>query len=403
LSNYYGAIGAAERSLAGLKVIDLSEWVAGPYCTKLFAELGAEVIKVERPGTGDPTRLAGPFPGEIPDPERSGLFLYLNTSKKSVTLDLESESDRTILACLIAEADVLMDTFVPGTLASLGLDDERLRELNPGLIVTSITNFGQTGPYKGYVADEITLLAMGGLLYMTGRPADAPLKMGGMLAQYCAGINGFIGSMAALVARRQIGLGQHVDIAITETVMEMLEGAIAQWSYDQQVRVRTGNAASGGWGIYPCKDGYVAVVSGARDTFRRFAELFDEPELADPKYDSPRGRQQYRDEIEALMLPWLLEHTRQEVYERAQALHLPFGYFSEPRDLLTSRHLQVREFFVEIDHPRAGRLPYPGAPFRLSRTPMQFSRAPLLGEHNGELLARQRSKPGTMTAANVRS
>jgi len=377
--------------------------VAGPYCTKLFAELGAEVIKVERPGTGDPARRAGPFPGDIPEPEQSGLFLYLNTGKKSITLDLECEQDRHTLEQLVAEADILVETFAPGTLATLGLTDERLFGLNPGLVITSITSFGQNGPYKSYAADEITLLAMGGLLYMTGRPSDPPLKMGGMLAQYCAGINGFIGSMAALFVRRQTGVGQHVDIAIMETVMEMLEGAIAEWSYDQQVRVRTGNAASGGWGIYPCKDGYVAVVSGARDTFRRFAELFERPELADPKYDSPPGRQRYRDEIEALMLPWLLDRTRQEIYERAQALHLPFGYFSEPQDLLASPHLHAREFFVELDHPRVGRLPYPGAPFKLGKTPMQFSRAPLLGEHNNELLAKERSEPSTTPLANVGS
>jgi CoA:oxalate CoA-transferase len=369
-------------ALSGVRVVDLSEDVAGPYCTKLFVGLRAEVIKVERPGTGDPARQTAASPSGTSDLDTSPLFLYLNTGKQSITLDITQKTGRRVLDDLIAGADVLVESYPPRTADELGLAAERLWQVNPRLVVTSVTNFGRTGPYRDYTADEITLLAMGGILFMTGEPDEPPLKMGGMLAQYCAGQNAFAGSMLALFARRRTGAGQHVDISIMETVMGILEGALTEWSFHQEVRGRSGTAATAGWGIYPCKNGFVAVVSGPRDSFKKLALLIGQPQLADPKYDSQVGRAMYKDEIEAMILAWLADHTKEETFERAQALHLPFGYLCTPEDLLRSPHLEERSFFVDLDHPAAGTLRYPGAPYKLSATPVRYERAPRLGEHN---------------------
>lgn len=225
--------------------------------------------------------------------------------------------------------------------------------------------------------------------------------MGGHLCQYVAGQNGLIGALAALLARRRSGRGQQVEIAIMETVLAILEGAISHWSYHQELRGRAGTAATAGWGIYPCKDGFVAAVSGGRDFFRRFADLFEQPALADPRYDSQVGRQKYKDEIEALMLDWLSLHTKQETFERAQALHLPFGYFCTPEDLLRFPHLQERGFFEEVDHPVVGVLPYAGAPYKLSATPYQVRRAPLLGEHSQTACAWPMKTGDSLSPAHV--
>ncbi|MGH7860606.1 MAG: CaiB/BaiF CoA transferase family protein, partial [Candidatus Dormibacteraceae bacterium] len=251
-----------DGALAGFRVVDLSQDVAGPYCTKLLAGLGARVIKVEPPGSGDPSRRSGPAGAGEQNLETSPSFLYLNTGKESVTLDLDLPDGRAVLERLLVDADVLVESFPPGRLATLGLGDEPLHRLNPRLVITSITNFGQTGPYRDYKADEINLLALGGLLFITGEPDQPPLRMGGRLCQYTAGQNALIGTLAALLARRQTGRGQQVDVSIMETVMAILEGAITHWSYHQELRGRAGTAATAGWGIYPCKDGFVAAVSG---------------------------------------------------------------------------------------------------------------------------------------------
>lgn len=378
-----------DRALSSLKVIDLTEGVAGPYCTKLLAGLGAEVIKVERPRTGDPARMAPPWATGHPNPEASTLFLYLNTGKASVTLDISSSPGRHLLRELLRDADVLVESLPPSAADELSLNPPQVsfEVNNPHLVVTSVTSFGKTGIYRDYKSEEITLQAMGGLMFITGEPDRAPLRIGNILAQYCAGQNAFIGILLALLAREKTGRGQAVDVSVIETVMGMLESALTEWSFHHELRGRTGMSAGGGWGIYPCKNGYVCVVSGTRDTFQKLPLLFNEPRLADPKYDSPAGRAKYRDEIEALILLWLSDHTKEETFAKAQALHLPFGYLCSAADLYQMPHLEAREFFVELDHPVVGKARYPGAPYKLSRTPYVLRRAPLLGEHNEQIYA----------------
>ncbi|MCY4577650.1 MAG: CoA transferase [Chloroflexi bacterium] len=373
--------------LEGLKVLDLTHYVAGPYATRLMAAQGAEVIKVERPGVGDPSRRIGPYPDEVPHREKSALFLYLNTGKKSVTLNLKNEASKPILHHLLEWADVLVENFRPAVIERLGLDYDSVAAVNSGLVMTSISNFGQTGPYRDYGAREINLYAMGGLMYITGDPEREPLHMAARLAQYGAGQNAFAGTMGALMHRDISGAGQHVDVAISEYLATILENALSQYSYTGSNFRRTGNRGYGraAWGPYPCRDGYVGVIAGPDHKWPEMAELMGIAELAEERFDDRAGRGENADELDALMLPWLMEHDRHEIFERAQHRGLAFAYVATPEDILGWEHLRERGFFAEVEHPEAGALEHPTLPWRVEGGDVSLDAAPTLGQHNSEV------------------
>ena len=374
--------------LEGLKVLDLTHYVAGPYATRLMAAQGAEVIKVERPGVGDPSRRIGPYPDEIPSREKSALFLYLNTGKKSVTLNLKNEASKPILHHLMEWADVLVESFRPAVTERLGLDYDSVAAVNPGLVMTSISNFGQTGPYRDYGAREINLYAMGGLMYITGDPDREPLHMAARLAQYGAGQNAFAGTMGALLYRDFSGAGQHVDVAISEYLATILENALSQYSYTGSNFRRTGNRGYGraAWGPYPCRDGYVGVIAGPDHKWPEMAELMGIAELAEERFDDRAGRGENADELDALMLPWLMQHDRHEIFERAQHRGLAFAYVATPEDILGWEHLRERGFFAEVEHQEAGALEHPTLPWRVGGGDgRNMDAAPTLGQHNSDV------------------
>ena len=378
---------APEGLLKGLRVLDLTHYVAGPYATRLMAAQGAEVIKVERPGHGDPSRRIGPFPGGVPHPEKSALFLYLNTSKKSVTLNLKTIGGKDIFKRLLAECEVLIENFRPEVMPGLGIGFDDLAATHPGLVMTSISNFGQTGPYRDYKAGEVNLYAIGGLMYITGYADRAPLKMGARLAQYGAGQNAFVATLSALWHRDRSGEGQHIDVAISEYLATILENALSQYSYTGSNFPRTGNRGYGraAWGPYPCKDGYVGVIAGPDHNWYKMAELMENPELSDPKFDDRAGRAANADELDALMLPWLARHGKREIFEKAQGLGLAFAYVASPEDILGWEHLRDRDFFTEVEHPEAGTLEHPSGPFRGDDIAWSLEPAPTLGQHNREI------------------
>lgn len=211
------------QALSDLRVLDLTWYIAGPYCTKLLADYGAQVIKVERPGRGDPARRMGPFPNDEPHPEKSGLFLYLNTNKKSVTINLKSTTGIELLRELVREADVLVENFAPRVMPSLGLSYHMLSNINPALVMVSISNFGQIGPYRDYRASELILYGIGGAMNATGTLDGGPLKLGGNVVQYQAGVVAAVATMGAVLASRFRGVGQHVDISIIETQLGSID------------------------------------------------------------------------------------------------------------------------------------------------------------------------------------
>ena len=405
--------------LAGVKVVDLTHYISGPYCTKLLATLGAEVVKIERPGAGDPMRRVGPFAEPLPTApatssaaqqsggeaairgETGAWFLYLNTSKKSLTLDLKSQPGREILLQLVQTADILVENFAHGVMDRLGLGYTQLHAVNPAMVMASISNYGQTGPYRDWKATELNLYAAGGLMNITGEPEREPLKEGAPLVQLGAGQNAFAATMSALIYAEDSGQGQHIDISIAEYATNILENALMQYSYSGVEYSRVGNRGYGraAWGIYPCQDGYVGIVAGPDQRWPQVAQIMEREELADPRFASRQGRLIHADEVDALMLPWLLEHDKVDIFKAGQEEGLGFAFVATMQDILEMEQLQERDYFVPLDHPVAGTFKYPGPP--ISAHPLDpsgskssggmnsawvYRRAPLLGEHNGEVL-----------------
>ena len=401
-----GSNNAAPKGLLdGVRVVDLTHYFSGPYCTKLLATLGADVIKIERPGSGDPMRSLGPFASALmpnsaagqgqrsTHDEREGngaWFLYLNTSKKSLTLDLKSDDGKRVLRDLVASSQIVVENFAPGVLDRLALGYDELRSVNPELVMTSISNYGQTGPRRDWKAAEINLYAAGGLMNITGEPDYEPLKEGAPLSQLGAGQNAFVASMVGLIHAEDSGEGQHIDISIAEYATNILENAMMQYSYSGQEYTRVGNRGYGraAWGIYPCQDGYVGIIAGPDQRWPEVAEIMEREELADPRFASRYGRLVYADEVDALMLPWLLDHDKVDVFKAGQEHGLAFTFVATMEDLLEMEQLTARDYFVELDHPVTGPLQYPGSPISPATRSdaWVYRRAPLLGEHTNEIL-----------------
>ena len=389
--------------LEGVRVLDLTHYISGPYCTRLMAGLGADVVKVERPSAGDPMRRFGPFasrPGEFRDhcdavphsvPVEDGAWhLYLNAGKRSVGLDLKSREGRQLALDLAARADILVENFAPGELGRLGIGFEELRRANPALVITSISNFGQTGPYRDWRGAEVTLYAMGGLMNITGEPDQEPLKEGAPLAQLGAGQNAFAATMAALMFAEETGEGQQIDVSIAEYATNILENALMQYSYSGQEYTRVGNRGYGraAWGIYPSQDGHVGIIAGPDHRWPEVARIMEREELSDPRFASRRGRQENADEIDALMLPWLIDHDKVDIFKAGQESGLGFSFVATMKDILEMEQLVARGYFVEMDHPVAGKLAYPGAPISCEpgAEAWVLRRAPLFGEHTADVL-----------------
>lgn len=371
-----------EQALSGIVVLDLTHQVAGPFATKLLAAYGAEVIKIEPPW-GDPTRRWGPFPNDVAHPEKSGYFLYLNTGKKGVTLNLEAEAGRRIFKELASKADAIVENFAPSLLPSWGLSWDVLHALNPKLVLASISNFGQDGPYRDYRATELTAFAMGGQMAMTGDPNREPLKNFGHQAEYQTGYQAFGATLAALYGAMVYGAGDHADISIQEVQISSLEMAGPNAFNHGMDVFRTGNTVRATWGIYPCKDGHIGLSALDRNLPAVFRAI-GRPELIDT-YADPAARARDNDLLEAMIYAWCSERTRKEIFEIALRERAPFGYLPAVPELLQWPALRKKGFWVELDHPQAGSLTYPGAPFAMSETPCLLQRAPLLGEHNEEL------------------
>jgi crotonobetainyl-CoA:carnitine CoA-transferase CaiB-like acyl-CoA transferase len=378
----------SDRPLSGLKVLDFTHYVAGPACTRMLAGWGADVVKIERPGVGDGARRLGPFPGDEPDPEMSGLFLYLNMAKRSLTLDLRSATGQKIARDLAADVDVVVENFRPGVMDAFGLGYEALAQINPRLVYTSISNFGQTGPYRDFEATELELYALSGAMATIGDPAREPIKKGGYLTQYTAGGHAFLTSMAALWSRERTGQGQHIDVAISECMATIVAGQTKKLVYGGKMAGReVGHQHSDyPYGVLPCKDGYVSMGARPPSTWPIIADIIGAPQLAQERFLTRRGRAKHAAEIEPVLTAWLADRAKDEIFHLGQRRRVALGYVATAKDLLESEQLAGRGFFAEVEHPRAGTWRYPAAPYQLSESAWTAERAPLLGEHNDEVL-----------------
>lgn len=375
----------SQQALSGLFVLDLSENISGPFCTKLLADYGAEVIKIEKPGEGDPARKMGPFFGGEPHREKSGIFLFLNANKKGITLNLGGKGGIAVFEKLVQKADIVVENLGPRVMAGSGLDYQALAEINPSLIMASISYFGQEGPYRDYQGSDIIAQAMGGLMQLTGEPEREPLKLPGSQAEFQAGLNAAVATLCALYFRDQTGEGQHIDVSVQEAVASILESAAATYSYSGFIRGRLGSRhpLQCPSRVMRCQDGWIQVQAGAN--WDHFAAFLQTPQLMEPRLASI-FRYHYADEVEGQIQPWLMKHGAEEIFASGQEWRIPFAMVLGIEELGEDPQYKARGFFPEIDHPVAGRFAYPGAPFKMSETPWQIVRpAPLLGEHNEEI------------------
>ena len=375
-------------ALSDVKIVELGELVAAPYASKLMADMGAEVIKIERPGIGDRARIRGPFPKDEAHPEKSGLFLYLNTNKLGVTLDIATAEGFEIFEKLIAGADILIHNVIPLEMDRVGLTYDRLKKINPKLIMTSITPWGLEGPYRNWRAEDLTIWAAGGVCVLNGGgPAHAdlpPLKAFGSQSGFQGGVYGAVATMAALFARLRDGEGQHIDAPMQEAIAVQLEMTFEYWPYMKMIATRLGQKPLQPAETFMCKDGYLYVLCIEEHQWQNVLHMMGDPEWGGEEIFANRlVRAQNWDVLRPILEEYISQHTVLDLYKMAQARRIPFAPVSTMGTLLSNEHLKARGFFVEIAQPVAGTHKYPGAPLKYEKTPWEIRiPAPTLGQHN---------------------
>ena len=379
------------QALSGIRVVDLSHYIAGPYCTKLLADYGAEVTKIEKPQEGDGGRGLLPFFADQAGLERSGLFFFLNTSKKGITLDLKTDRGREIVCQLIGQADVLVENFRPGVLERLGLTAEVLEQANPRLVHTSISNFGSSGPYRDYSLTDGVAYALGGWTYPMGEVDRPPVQPGGAFGQYVAGLYAAIGTLQAVRNRAALDAVQHLEVSIQEALIATTLYDFVAFSYSGFVRQRSGRQFHLGFpnlATLPCADGYVGIHAGLPHQISALLEMVGRSDLAnDPRFQTVATLGANAKELHDALLPWLHDQKKEDIYHTAQARGIPVCPIPSPKEVVEWVQLKERGHFLEIEHPEGGRVKIPGPPFREYGKPLwPLTRAPLLGEHTEEVL-----------------
>jgi benzylsuccinate CoA-transferase BbsE subunit len=376
-------------ALAGLKVLDLSNF-RGQLCGRMLADMGADVIKVEPPG-GDEARRLGPFVDDHPHRDRSLFFWFYNLNKRSLTLDLKHPRGADLLRQLAHGADLIIESFAPGTMDAIGLGWETLHAANPALILLSIAPFGQTGPYRDFAADDTVLAALGGMLYVNGWPGHAPVRPWGLQAYHSSAYYAAIATMCALFARDRDGLGQWIDLSMQEATIAAVEHVAGSYFGSGQIEPRRGTLH---WSRYfrvgKCRDGYVMHCSLGDWTslVQWVAGDGKAQDLTGPEWEDVQFRAANAEHLFDVLDEWVKDYDREDLLERAQTLRLPYASVRNPEALLDDAQLLARGYFVEVEHPELGRtVRYPGAPYLFNGSPWRVRRRPpLLGEHSSEIL-----------------
>jgi crotonobetainyl-CoA:carnitine CoA-transferase CaiB-like acyl-CoA transferase len=381
-------------ALDGLKVLELSEFISGPYCGKMMADLGAEVIKIEKPGRGDRARRYGPFPGNIPHPEKSGLFLFLNTNKLGATLDLEGRRGKEIFRRLAKWADVLIEGNPPKEMARWGINYRSLKKLNPSLIMASITPFGQSGPYRDYKGTDLINSHTSSEAF--GNPTEGvedrdkcpPLRGPMHAADFMTGLTAATCTMSAVLGRQKNKTGRHVDVSAQEALASVSRQELAFCLCEGLYPTRQWGRKRVGGFLYKCKDGYVNIWMGPH--WPKLVKMMGNPDWTQAElFQNPGSRAEYQQDCNKLIEVWTQQYTMAEIDRLGVEYDVPLAPVRTVKEVVDDEQLAYRQFFVEIDHPAAGRYKYPGAPYRLAATPWKIKRrAPLLGEHNEEVYGR---------------
>jgi crotonobetainyl-CoA:carnitine CoA-transferase CaiB-like acyl-CoA transferase len=381
--------------LSGIRVLDLSRWVAGEFATKLFADFGADVIKVEKPGEGSYTRHWGPFPSDQPDIEASALYLHLNTNKRGITLDLHRPEDRALLLRLAGTADAVVESFRPGQLERLGIGPRELQAANPRLVLTRISPFGQNGPYRDYEATGIVLQAMGGPMHATGEAGRAPQRKPGLLEHYTIGRTAGEATMAGIFFAKRSGTGAVIDVSGQEVLLAgadrrasyLLSAAYSGMNAPRGVRSAHRGAATF-TGPFPASDGYVMIYITNQEFWNRLVRL-----IAD-------GNQSFLDrflnriflgddwdEFMTYLRAWFAARPKIALMTMCEAARIPLTAYLSMDELAENEHFRGRGCFVAADHPVAGRLEYIGPPWRMRGGYRLRHAAPLLNEHGEQIRA----------------
>jgi crotonobetainyl-CoA:carnitine CoA-transferase CaiB-like acyl-CoA transferase len=381
--------------LSGIRVLDISRWVSGEFATKLFADFGADVIKVEKPGEGSYTRHWGPFPGDKPDTEASALYLHLNTNKRSIVLDLHLAEDRALLLRLAATADAVVESFRPGHLERLGLGPQELQAANPRLVVTRISPFGQDGPYRDYEATGIVLQAMGGPMHATGEADRAPQRKPGLLEHYTIGRTAGEATLAGVFFARRAGTGSVIDISGQEVLLSgadrrasyLLAAAYSGTNAPRGVRSAHRGAATF-TGPFPASDGYVMIYVTNQEFWNRLIRLIGEGNQ--PFLDKFLDRIHLGDDWDEFMTylrAWFAARPKIELMTMCEAARIPLTAYLGMDELAVNPHFRGRGNFVAANHPVAGPLEYIGAPWRMRDGYRLRHTAPLLDEHGPQIRA----------------
>src|SRR5579875_184572 len=380
--------------LAGTKVLEMASGVAASYCGKLLSDLGADVVKIESPAGGDAARSRGPFPDDVPHPERSASFLYLNTGKKSITLDIYSSDGEILFADLVRAfgADLLIEDFLPEQRQALAWKYERVTSLRRKMVMVSITPFGLTGPCSNYKAVPLTTFHAGGEGYLLPGsegwrlyPDREPLKWGGIASEMVCGLSAAVGALAALFEQRVSGRGQHLDVSKQEALFSLNRIEMSRYPNEQFIESRaTRNLPVGG--LVECKNGFVVIMPLEPHMWDALVEAMGRPAWTQEEiFRDPTSLLSHGEEATAMVAGWAKEHTKEEIYHNLQRNGCAVGIVSSAADLFASEQLGSRNFFIPVDHPLAGLLEYPSVPYRFSDTECEVRRAPLLGEHNQEI------------------
>lgn len=374
--------------LDGLRVLDIATVFAGPFAAALLGDMGAEVLKVEMPEVGDPLRALGPFSDDT-----SLTWAAAARNKRSLTADLRSEQGQDILLRLVAQHDVLIENFRPGTLARWGLPVERLRESNPDLIVVHVSGFGQGGPLAGKAGFGTPATAYSGFAHISGYPDRPPVLPSVSLVDYLTGMYAALGALAALYQLKvRHGAPDEVDVALYESMFRMLEVVVAEYDVLGSIRERTGNelAASSPAGIYETSDGqWMVIVTSTERTFARLAQAIGrEDMLEDPRFSTNRERLARRSEVNGILAEWTKQRTRDEVEQQMDAHSVPACAVYDVADIFQDEHYRARDMLVEVEHAELGSITLPGVVPKFDLHPGSVrSAGPALGEHTDEVLA----------------
>ncbi len=379
-------------ALTHIKVLDLSRVLAGPFCTMILGDLGAEVIKVEAPGGSDETRKWGPpFQNGV-----SAYYLTANRNKKSITANLKTEEGIKIIKELVKESDVVIHNFKTGTMEKFGLGYEELKEINPQIVYCSITGFGETGPYKDMPGYDFIIQAMSGLMSITGDEKSGPQKLGVAITDVLTGLYACIGIQAALLEREQSGMGQKLDISLYDSAVSSLVNIGSNYLMSGDIPKRLGNQHANivPYQTFPTQDGEMVIAVGNDHQFKKLCQILGKPELAEmEKFKSNPDRVQHRNELIPLLEEVLITKPTSYWQEKCNEQKIPCGPIQNIEQVANDPQLAARNMFMTTEHPTAGTIKMIGSPLKLSRTPVTLRHhPPNAGEHNDEILSKINEK-----------